>query len=66
MKFSHPSFSIVHENQLIDLQYKSTLCIVGTMGLINLTNIKSTKWFLIDFLSNMKLFYIMLLIVYET
>ena len=61
-----PVFNIVHGNQLIDLQYKLTLCIVGTMGLRNLTNIKSAEWFLIDFLSNVKLFYIMLLTVYET
>ena len=53
MKFSHPSLSIVHGNQLIDLQYKSTLCILETMGLRNVTNIKSAEWLLIDFFYQM-------------
>ena len=38
---------------------------VGTLGLKNVTKIKSANWFLIDFLSNVKVFYIILLTVYE-
>ena len=38
--------------------------IVGTLGLKNVTSIKSANWFLIDFLSYVKVFYIILLNVY--
>ena len=34
--------------------------IVGTLGLKKVTNIKSANCFLIDFLSNVKVFYIIL------
>ena len=38
----------------------------GTLGLKKVSNIKSANWFMIDFLSNVKVFYIILLTVYET
>ena len=68
MKFFNPHFSMVHGNQFIDLQYKPTYWFLysGNNGIKNVTNIKSADWFLTDFLSNVKVFYIIFLAVYET
>ena len=67
INFFNPSFFIVHKTSslIYSTNQLNGFFIVGTLELKNLTNIKSANWFLIDFLSNVKLFYMILLTVYE-